>query len=115
MFWCATQQAGTTVTLKDSSGKVIAKFSPTKQFQSVNISVPELVSGATYMLTVSTTDYTIDMSATTYSNSTGGMGGGGQGGTGGQQPQGGGMGGGKTRPTQNGTSTDTTSSATVQP
>ena len=106
----SSQQAGTAVTLKDASGKVIAQLTPAKQFQSVNLSVPELASGATYTLTVGSTDYTIAMTATTFSNSTGAMGGG-QGG--GQKPQGG-IGGAYGVPPQGGMGTDATSSATVQ-
>jgi len=44
------QQAGTTVTLKDASGNVIASYTPDKQFQNVIISAPGLSSGQTYSL-----------------------------------------------------------------
>ncbi|MFB0919822.1 MAG: carbohydrate-binding domain-containing protein, partial [Oscillospiraceae bacterium] len=43
-----SQKAGTKVTLKDESGNVLAEFTPAKQFQSVNISLPTLKSGSTY-------------------------------------------------------------------
>lgn len=119
----STQKAGTSVTLKDSSGNVIAQFTPAKQFQSVNISAKEITSGSTYTLTVGTEEYSIEMTAITYSNGGGAVGtGGGQGGGempsgggGGQMPSGGGGGqGGPGGQTQtSGTSTDATSSATV--
>lgn len=109
----ASQAAGTTVTLKDSSGSVVAEFTPTKQFSSVYFSVSELTSGSTYTLCVGSEEYSVELTSTSFSNGSGMGMGGGQGGMGGQQPQGG-MGGGKTRPTQSGTGTDTTSSATVQ-
>ena len=109
------QQAGTKVTLKDASGNVIAEFTPAKQFQSVNISVPELVSSSTYTLVVGSEEYSIELTSTVYSNG-GGMGGnmgGGQ--SGGQQPQGGSGGspGGGGQAPQGNLSSDATSSATV--
>lgn len=111
-----TQKAGTQVTLKDSSGNVIAQFTPAKQFQSVNISAKEIVSGSTYTLTVGTEEYSIEMTAINYSNGSGmGMGGGGQMSSGGGQMPSGGQGGGpggKGQAPFNGAGTDTTSSAT---
>ncbi len=77
----SVQAAGTTVSLKDESGDVLAEFTPAKQFASVNISAPTLTSGSTYTLVVGTEEYTIELSSTSFSN-------GGQGGVGGQQPQG---------------------------
>ncbi len=44
--------AGSTVEIKDASGKVLASFSPKKEFQSVVASAPGMQSGSTY--TVST-------------------------------------------------------------
>ena len=44
------QAAGTTVTLQDEEGNAIVEFSPTKEYQSVVISTPELVSGGIYTL-----------------------------------------------------------------
>ena len=116
----STQQAGTKVSLKDADGNVIAEFTPVKQFQSVNISVPALVSGSTYTLVVGSEEYSVELSSIAYSNGGGmtdKMGGGGQGGGmgGGQQPQGGsggGPGGGGQAP-QGNLSSDATSSATV--
>ena len=85
--------AGTTVTLKDSSGKEIVSFTAPKALQNLVISTAEMTSG-TYTLTYGTS--TTSLTATTGTGGgMGGMGGGmapgGQGGMGGQQP--GGMGG----------------------
>lgn len=102
----ASQSAGTSVTLKDTNGNVVAQFAPAKQFCAVYFSVPELESGATYTLCVGSEVYFVTLTGTTFSNSTGEMGGG-------QRPQGG-MGGSKVMPPQGGTGTDVTSSATVQ-
>ena len=40
--------AGTTVKLTDSSGNVIAEFTPTVSFQTVVISTPDITSDGTY-------------------------------------------------------------------
>lgn len=48
--YSATQQAGTSVTLKDASGNVIAAYTPEKAYQNVIISAPGLASGQTYTL-----------------------------------------------------------------
>lgn len=72
----STVSGGTTVTIKDSSGTVLASFTPEKSFSSVNISLPELTADGAYTLTVGTTDYEITMTSTTFSNGTGGFGGG---------------------------------------
>ncbi|PKM73162.1 MAG: hypothetical protein CVU91_06240 [Firmicutes bacterium HGW-Firmicutes-16] len=83
----SVQAAGTSVTLEDESGKVLAEFTPAKQFASVNISVPALTSGSIYTLVIGSEEYSIELTSTSYSNGgqsgmVGGMGGG-------QQPQGG--------------------------
>ena len=44
--------AGTAVKLTDSSGNVIAEFTPTVSFQTVVISIPDITSDGTYTLTV---------------------------------------------------------------
>jgi len=79
------QSGGTSVTLTDSSGNVLASFTPEKQFQSVVVSAPGIVSGGTYTLTVGGESVTIEMTDTIYSNASssmnGGMGGGPGGGT----------------------------------
>ncbi len=43
-----SQSAGTQVSIKDSSGKEIASFTPAKQYASVVISSPDIKSGSTY-------------------------------------------------------------------
>ena len=80
--------AGTTVTLKNSSGETVISFVAPKSFANVTISTPTMTSG-TYTLVYGNS--TATLTATT--GTSGGMGGGmgGPGGMGGQQP--GGMGG----------------------
>ena len=69
--------AGTTVKLTDSSGNVIAEFTPTVSFQTVVISTPDITSDGTYTLTVGDTTREITMSGYIYgSGMGGGMGGG---------------------------------------
>ncbi len=77
------QSAGTAVTLADGDGNVLASFTPEKQFQSVVVSAPGIVSGGTYTLTVGSESVTIEMTDTIYSNASSGMGGGASGGPGG--------------------------------
>ena len=70
-----TFSAGTVVTLVDSAGTVIAEYTPDRDFSAVNISTPQLVQGETYTLTVGETEYTVELTGTSYSNVTGGFGG----------------------------------------
>ena len=70
------QSGGTSVTLTDGNGNVLASFTPEKQFQSVVVSAPGVVSGGTYTLTVGGESVTIEMTGTTYSNASSGMNGG---------------------------------------
>lgn len=88
--------AGTAVKLTDSSGNVIAEFTPTVSFQTVVISTPDITSDGTYTLTVGDSTQEITMSGYIYgSGMGGGFGGGGMGGGMGGQPGGnGGFGGG---------------------
>ena len=94
-----SQKAGTAVALSDSDGNVILSFTPEKAFTALSLSAASLKQGEAYTLTVGTESYTIELSASTYSNG-GGMGGnmGGQGSMGGnmggQGSMGGNMGGG---------------------
>lgn len=113
----SVQEAGTTVTLKDSGGNVIAEFAPEKSFSAVYISVPSLAQGSSYTLTVGSQDYTIEFTSTIYSNGVGGMEGGmgGHMGGDGQLPQDGkGGSGGRGQPPQGAAGNDAVSSATVQ-
>lgn len=73
--------AGTEVSLKDSSGNVVASFTPTKDYQSIVISVPELKKEGTYTLTSGEQTAEITLSSVVTSN--GQQGRGGQGGFGG--------------------------------
>ncbi|MFR2153816.1 MAG: hypothetical protein ACLS48_03230 [[Eubacterium] siraeum] len=76
--------AGTAVKLTDSSGNVIAEFTPTVSFRTVVISTPDITSDGTYTLTVGDSTQEITMSGYIYGS---GMGGGfGGGGMGGGQP-----------------------------
>ncbi|WP_338554528.1 carbohydrate-binding domain-containing protein [Paenibacillus sp. KS-LC4] len=50
MTYSQTQQAGTLVHLQDSEGNTIMTFAPSKNYQSVVISSPELAKGASYTL-----------------------------------------------------------------
>ena len=76
--------AGTAVKLTDSSGNVIAEFTPTVSFQTVVISIPDITSDGTYTLTVGDSTQEITMSGYIYgSGMSGGFGGGQHGGNGG--------------------------------
>ena len=79
--------AGTTVKLTDSSGNVIAEFTPTVSFQTVVISTPDITSDGTYTLTVGDSTQEITMSGYIYGSGMGGgfggMGGAPHGGNGG--------------------------------
>lgn len=86
--------AGTAVKLTDSSGNVIAEFTPTVSFRTVVISTPDITSDGTYTLTVGDSTQEITMSGYIYGS---GMGGG-FGGMGGGQPGGNGGFGGGNRP-----------------
>lgn len=83
--------AGTAVKLTDSSGNVIAEFTPTVSFQTVVISTPDITSDGTYTLTVGDSAQEITMSGYIYGS---GMGGGFGGMGGGQHGENGGFGGG---------------------
>lgn len=69
--------AGTAVKLTDSSGNVIAEFTPTVSFQTVVISTPDIKSDGTYTLTVGDSTQEITMSGYIYGSGMGGGFGGG--------------------------------------
>ena len=71
----AQQTAGTTVTLTDESGAVIAEYTPEKAYQTVLISTPELETGKTYTLTAGSETVTVELTDTIYGVG-GGFGGG---------------------------------------
>lgn len=52
MMFSQTQQAGTTLSLLDAEGRVLVTAAPTKAFQTVVISAPDLKQGSTYTLNV---------------------------------------------------------------
>ncbi len=63
------QSAGTTITLQDESGTEIFTYTPTKVFQSITYSSPDLVQGMTYSLLVNDAkvlDITLDGMTTQY-------------------------------------------------
>ena len=70
--------AGTAVKLTDSSGNVIAEFTPTVSFQTVVISTPDITSDGTFTLTVGDSTQEITMSGYIYGSGMGGGFGGGQ-------------------------------------
>jgi len=85
----SVQQAGTTISLWDVSGNVIASYTPEKVYQSVVISSPELAIGQSYTLyTGSTSVESITLSGVVTTIGSG-NGGGMNGGFGGQRPNGG--------------------------
>lgn len=67
------------VTLTDSSGAVLASFTPAKRYTCVVISTPDVVQGGTYTITAGTQTQTVTMSSLIYG---GGMGFGSMGGMG---------------------------------
>ena len=69
----SAQSGGTTVTLSDDSGKVLASYTPEKSYQSVVVSAPGMESGGTYTLTCGSVSETITLSSAVWSN--GGQGG----------------------------------------
>lgn len=80
----STISASQTVTLTDSAGNTLASFTPSKSYQSVVISTPQLNKGESYTLTAGSQSETLTLSSVVTSNGGGMMGGGG-----GMQPIGG--------------------------
>ncbi|MGN1306649.1 MAG: carbohydrate-binding domain-containing protein [Faecousia sp.] len=70
----SAQQADTTVTLTDSSGKTIVSFTAEKAYDCVLLSTPQLKQGETYTLTAGSANMTFTMDSLLY-GTTGGMGG----------------------------------------
>lgn len=99
--YASAQQAGTTITLQDASGNVIATYTPEKTYQNVVISAPALTVGQSYTLySGSTAVETITLSGIVTTAGSGGTGNGGfagDGSFGGGMPGGGMPGGGKRR------------------
>ena len=92
----ATNTSGEVV-LKDSNGNVLVSFTPSREYNSVVVSTPDVKKGSTYTLTTGDSSTTIEMSDIIYGESTQGRApnGGGQGGPNGRgQAPNGNMGGG---------------------
>ncbi len=84
IFFNGAQPGGTLVSIKNSAGEDLLTFVPTKQFQSLVFSSPDLASGQAYTILLDGSEYssfTVDSVVTTVG--TGGMGGGMRGGPGG--------------------------------
>lgn len=88
----STVRGGTGVVLKDSDGKTILSFTPTKDYQSVVLSSGDIRTGETYTLTAGDQSQEVEMTETIYGTGSqmGGPGGFGriQGEPGGQRPDG---------------------------
>ncbi len=82
-----SQQAGSTVTLKDSSGDEIISWKAEKAYDSVIISCPEITEGSEYTLVAGSSTTQITMDSLVYGSSSG-MGGGMPGGGRGAEPGG---------------------------
>ncbi len=80
------QSAGSTVTVHDASGMLLASFTPEKAYTSVVISAPGMESGGTYTVACGGESRSVTLEGYTYSE--GGFGGGMPGGFGGGQPNG---------------------------
>lgn len=88
----STQSAGTAIQLFDSDGNLLVEYTSLKQFTSVVIAAPSMVSGESYTLKVGGSEYTVTAGSSYNSGQTGGYPGGNPGG------MGGGMGGNGGRP-----------------
>ena len=88
----SNQAAGTTVSIKDSRGNVLASYTPAKEYNSVIISTKGMVQGETYTVTAGTVTQEVTLNQlVTGSTGMGGSGGpGGMGGPGGPGGNGGG-------------------------
>ncbi len=76
--------AGDEIRLTDTEGNVLASFTPSKAYNSVVVSCPEIQKGAAYTLTAGDQSVSVEMETLIYGNGMGGFGGmGGHGGTGG--------------------------------
>ena len=57
----STQAAGSTVSITDANGTVLASFTPEKSYSSVVISTPELVQGGSYTITAGSETQTVTL------------------------------------------------------
>lgn len=67
-----TQEAGTPITLTDETGKVLASWTPEKQYNTVVVSSPELKEGGVYTLTAGTESAELTLESVVTSNLTSG-------------------------------------------
>ena len=75
----SAQAAGSTVSIADESGNVLASFQPEKSYNSVLMSTPSLVQGGTYTVTAGTETQTVTLTDLIYGSGMGMMGGPGMG------------------------------------
>ncbi|MFZ3131022.1 MAG: hypothetical protein WA125_07975 [Desulfosporosinus sp.] len=72
MNYNSTKAAGSTITLKDKDGNILATYTPSKQYTSVAISSPKLSVGSTYTINSGNTkivDFALSNSLTYLSES----------------------------------------------
>ena len=69
-----TQQGGSEILLKDSSGKTLASFTPEKAYNTIVISTPDVKAGSTYTVIAGSASTTVKMDSLLY-GSGGGRGG----------------------------------------
>lgn len=74
MLVSASGNAGDTVTLSDSSGKVLCSYVAQKSFACVLVSAPGVEQGKSYTLKVGSNSIDVTLDGITYSNVSGGMG-----------------------------------------
>lgn len=74
MLISASGNAGDTVTLSDSSGKVLCSYVAQKSFACVLVSAPGVEQGKSYTLKVGSNSIDVTLDGITYSNVSGGMG-----------------------------------------
>lgn len=70
----STQKAETTAILTDASGNVITKYTPSKSYNSILISTPDIQIGETYTLSTGSESTSIEMTSTIYGSGMGAMG-----------------------------------------
>lgn len=67
--------AGQTITLKDSDGNILARFTPAKAFGCVVVSAPGVAQGGTYTIAAGGASTTVTMESLIYGSGMGGFGG----------------------------------------
>lgn len=69
-----TQAAGTKAFLTNASGDIIMEYTPSKSYNSILISTPDIKTGETYTLTAGAETASIEMTSTIYGSGMGSMG-----------------------------------------